>query len=329
MLVIGSDSRVGLSGSQAAQAGSAQEVTGQRSDVVEIWHVEPSSRQITVLSVPRDTLLSMVGDDVSQFGQFNRVNATFNNGPTDLVSTIEDNLGIPINHVVEVDFGGFEGAVNALGGIHLDFNYPAKDTWSDLDITTTGCQLLNGTEALAVARSRHYEYFEDGYWQYDGTSDFGRIQRQDAFLRALISAARSKFNPLTINAFLGSLPQGIVIDNRFSLGELVGLAEDFHSFDPAALATVTLPTLSEGSVSPWGDVLFVDQPAAQQVLVSIFGDELMSPTSPPPDTSLVATPPPAVTTSTPPPATAGSGSSSTGTTTTTSPPPPPFDPTPC
>jgi LCP family protein required for cell wall assembly len=329
MLVIGSDSRVGLNASQAAQAGSAQAVQGQRSDVVQIWHVQPATRQITVLSIPRDTLTSMVGSDVNEFGEFNRINASFNGGASDLVSTIEDNFGIPINHVVEVDFGGFEGAVNALGGIYLNFNYPAQDTYSGLDITTTGCQLLNGTQALAVARSRHYQYFADGYWQYDGTSDFGRIQRQDAFLRALISAARSKFNPLTINAFLGSLPQGIVIDDRFSLGELVELATDFHDFSPQALNTVTLPTISDGDISPWGDVLFVDQPAAQQTLVQIFGNELTAPTFPPPDTDLVSTSPPVVTTTVPTTAASVPGGTTAAPVATTTTTVPPFDPSPC
>ena len=100
-----------------------------------------------------------------------------------MVKTITANFGIPINHVVQVDFAGFQDAVNALGGIYLDFPYPAKDAYSGLDITTPGCQLLNGAQALAVARARHYEYYADGYWQYDGTSDFGRIQRQDVFIR--------------------------------------------------------------------------------------------------------------------------------------------------
>ena len=68
------------------------------------------------------------------------------------MKTITDNFGIPINHVVQVDFSGFQDAVNALGGIYLDFPYPAKDTYSGLDITTAGCQLLNGAQALAVAR---------------------------------------------------------------------------------------------------------------------------------------------------------------------------------
>ncbi len=326
MLVIGSDSRVGLTPAQQAQAGNADVVQGQRSDVVMIWRVDPATRQISIISIPRDTLVSMVGADVSQDGTFNRINASFDGGANDLVQTIEANFGIPINHVMQVDFGGLEGAVNALGGIYLDFPYPAKDAYSGLDITTPGCQLLNGTQALAVARSRHYEYYEDGYWQYDGTSDFGRIQRQDVFLRALIAQAKTKYNPLTINALIGSIPQGIVIDDQLSLSDLVGLAEDFHSVNPDSIQTQTLPTISDGYVSPWGDVLFVDQPAAQQMLVSLFGTQLTTPTAPPPDTSLVATPPPVVvpTTTTAPPST-GATTTPPGSTTTA----PSFDPVPC
>ena len=119
---------------------------------------------------------------------------------------------------MQVDFGGFEGAVNAIGGITMNFPYPAKDAYSGLNITSAGCQLLNGTQALAVARSRHYEYYANGYWQFDGTGDFGRIDRQDAFLRALVDQARTKYNPLTINALLGSIPQGITIDDQLSAG---------------------------------------------------------------------------------------------------------------
>ena len=248
MLVIGSDSRVGESSSAF---GSSSVVTGQRSDVLMIWHVDPATKQITVVSIPRDTLVTMDGDQ-SELGTFNRINSAYNEGPNLLVKTIEANFGIPINHVIQVDFAGFQGAVNALGGVWMDFPYPAKDAYSGLDITTPGCQLLNGTAALAVARSRHYSYYAGGEWQYDGSSDFGRIQRQDAFLRAMITAAKSKTNPLTINAFLGSLPQGLVIDDSFSLNELIGLAATFRGFNPDALVTQTLPTTSIGAVSPWG-----------------------------------------------------------------------------
>ena len=253
--------------------------------------------------------------------------------------TITANLGIPINHVVQVDFSGFQDAVDALGGISLSFPYPAKDAYSGLNITAPGCQLLNGAQALAVARARHYEYLANGYWQYDPTSDFGRIQRQDVFIRALMSSAKSKVNPLTVNAFIGSIHEGLVIDDGFGLNELIGLALTYHSFDPASLAAQTLPTVSSNAFGGLGDVLTVDQPAAQQMLVNIFGSSLVTPTNPPPDAAGYPNPPPTITTTTTtttsptkthatgvrtPASSSGSAASITATTA-----PPSFDPVPC
>src|SRR5271166_1059549 len=275
ILVIGSDSRVGESSSAF---GSSSVVTGQRSDVVMIWHVDPGTRQVSIISIPRDTLVSMDADQ-NNLGQFNRINSAYNEGANLSVKTIEENFGIPVNHVVQIDFSGFQGAVDALGGVWMNFPYPAKDVWSGLDITNPGCQRLNGAQALAVARSRHYEYYANGYWQYDGTSDFGRIQRQDVFIKALITAAKSKVNPLTVNSFLGSIHEGIQIDDGFGFNELIGLALTYHSFDPTSLGGLTLPTVAANGFGDLGDVLTVDQPAAQQMLVSIFGSSLVTPTN--------------------------------------------------
>jgi LCP family protein required for cell wall assembly len=333
ILVIGSDTRAGETGGQAQQFGSSSLVTGQRSDVVQLWRVTPSTKQIQIVSIPRDTVVSMLPPDSEQFGTYNRINSSYNSGPDQLVKTITANFGIPINHVVVVDFSGFEDAVNALGGIYLNFNYPAKDSYSGLDITTPGCQLLSGFQALAVARARHYEYYANGYWQYDPTSDFGRIQRQDTFIRALMDAAKSKVNPLTVNAFIGSLHEGVSIDNGFSFNELIGLALTYHSFNPADLQAQTLPTVPSSAFGGLGDVLTVDQPAAQQLLVNVFGSSLITPTDPPPNENGVAEQPPTVTPTTAPTSTAapvsgssGSASVTPATTTTTS---PPYNPSVC
>lgn len=328
LLVIGSDSRVGAK--VTTGVGTTTTVGGQRSDVVMVWHVVPSTKKITILSIPRDTLTQMVGKNVTEFGQFAKMNSSYNSGATLLVQTIQDNFGIPINHVVQVDFAGFKGAVNALGGVYMDFKYPAKDAYSGLNITSTGCQLLNGTEALAVARSRHYEYDETGEWIDTALGDLARIRRQDSFLKSLVDAAKSEYNPLQLNAFLGSLPQGIEIDKTFSLSEMVGIAEDFHSITPNTIVTDTLPTLTGGDVTPYGDVLFVNEPAAQQLLVSIFGNELTTPTAPPPNETFVPITPATLTQASS--ATSTSSGSSTPTnayTTTELDTTPPYDPTPC
>jgi LCP family protein required for cell wall assembly len=331
MLVIGSDSRLGAKASTGV--GSSTTVTGQRSDVVMIWHVVPATRKITILSIPRDTMTQMVGKDASEFGRFNRINASYNSGPSYLVRTIQDNFGIPISHVVEVNFSGFKGAVDALGGVYMNFRYPARDAWSGLQVPTAGCRLLNGTEALAVARSRHYQYEVNGQWVDTPVGDLGRIKRQDAFLRALVDAAKRDVNPLRLNAFLGSLPQGLVIDKTLSLGEMFRLAIDFHSLTPNSITTYTLPTTTVGAVTPWGDVLFVSQPADQQLLVRIFGNELIRPTAPPPGPTLHPEQPPSV----PAGATSGTGSAGSGSsgsgggasTASTQSGTPTFDPTPC
>jgi hypothetical protein len=145
-----------------------------------------------------------------------------------------------------------------------------------------------------------------------------------------MDAAKSKVNPLTVNAFIGSIHEGVTIDDGFSLNELIGLALTYHSFDPAQLQGETMPTVSSSAFPSLGDVLTVDQPATQQMLSSIFGSSLVTPTNPPPNVNGVPTPPPTITPTTTPPstgATAAGGSAATTTPTTT--PPPSFDPTSC
>ncbi len=330
VLLIGSDSRVGESSADAAHFGDQQNAGGQRSDVVKIVHVVPATGQVSVLSIPRDTVVTVAGD-TSEVGKYNRINATYNAGPDQLVQTIEANFGIPIEHVVQVDFAGLRGAVDAIGGIHVSFPYPAKDSYTGLNVTQTGCQVLNGGYSLALARSRHYQYYKNGYWQYDGTSDFGRIQRQNTFLKAVINQAETKYNPLTLNAFVGSVVQGVTVDSTFTVSDLISLARQFHTFSSNALATATLPTYAAYSseFGYLGSVLYVQQPQAQQVISQFLGEAPDTPFSPPPGPyGVVST---TTTSSTYPPATVAGGStpststsSSTTTTIETD-----FDPVPC
>ena len=333
VLLIGSDSRVGVSGADQNAYGNTASAGGQRSDVIKIVHVVPATGQVSVLSIPRDTVVTVAGD-TSQIGKYNRINSTYNNGPDQLVQTIEANFGIPIEHVVQLNFIGFRGAVDAIGGVQLNFPYPAKDAYTGLDITTPGCQHLNGGYSLAVARSRHYQYYADGYWQYDGTSDFGRIQRQNAFLKALINQAEKQYNPLTLNAFIGSVVQGVTIDSTFSISALVTLAQQFRSFASGSLATATLPAVgSDSSVFGYlGSVLYVQQPQANQVISQFLGAPAPTPLTPPPGPDGAVSTSTTSTTSTVPPTTYSTGGSTPATTApavTTTTIQTDFDPTPC
>jgi LCP family protein required for cell wall assembly len=197
----------------------------------------------------------------------NRINAAYDGGPDLLVQTIEKNFGIPINHYVAVGFPGFSGMVNALGGVTMDFPTPVKDQYTGLDVTTTGCQVVNGTTALQLVRSRHLYYKNaNGYWEYDGLSDFSRIQRQDAFFRAVLARVNASItSPLTINSFIGAAVGNLTIDDTLSQGDLLHIANVFRGLPKKHLVTETLPTTAYVS-SGGADVLKEAQPYAQNVI---------------------------------------------------------------
>jgi len=288
VLVVGSDSRAGNTGQAVQSFGSAAQVGGQRSDTIKVLHVDPAAGTAELLSIPRDTYVQLSGmPSGTGLATDNKINTAFNSGPNALIQTIENTFGIPISHFVTVDFGGVIDLVNSVGGIRLDFAYPVRDNDngnnnSGLRITHAGCQTLSGNMALALSRSRYYQYeVQPGYWEYDATSDLGRIQRQNAIIEAVIDRAKSSYNPLTVNAFLGSLVHDITKDDQMSTGMIVSLAQRFHAFSGSALKTFTLPTT--GASSAAGDVEVVQQPAAQQMIAQFLGTAPNDVTTPPLD----------------------------------------------
>ena len=93
-------------------------------------------------------------------------------------------------------------------------------------------------------RSRHLYYMNsNGYWEYDGLSDFSRIQRQDAFFRAVLAKINSSItNPLAINAFIGAAVGNLTIDDTLTQGDLLHIADVFRGLPSSHLVTETLPT---------------------------------------------------------------------------------------
>ncbi len=269
MLLVGSDSRAFVNENNQTQVnafGNEADAGGQRSDVTMVARFDPAAKTVTILSIPRDLWVDIPGN-VNGISGMNRINAAFNSGPDLLVQTIEQVLGIPINHYMSIDFPGFSGMVNALGGITMDFPTPVKDAYTGLDVTTTGCQVVNGTVALQLVRSRHLYYMDsNGEWVYDGQSDFSRIQRQDAFFRAVLAKVSASItNPFTINAFIGAAVGNLTIDDTLSQGDLLHIAEVFRDLPSSHLITETLPTIAY--VTDGGaDVLQEAQPYARNMI---------------------------------------------------------------
>jgi LCP family protein required for cell wall assembly len=290
LLIVGSDSRANVGAGPSAAFGNSSQVQGQRSDVTMIVHVDPQLRRVSILSIPRDLVVPIAGT-----GGSDRINAAFDSGPEQLVQTIENDFSIPVQHYVLVDFSGFESVVNALDGINLDFPYPAKDAYSGLDITAPGCRHLDGSAALAVARSRHYYYLKDGYWQYDGSSDLSRIRRQHVFLQVIARTALDQglTDPLKANAFIGSIVHDMTIDNTFAVSDMVNLARQMSSIDPASIPTYTFPSQVANNYGSLGDVLLPLSNDDQATVAAFLGipPPLTSPsTAASPGTTVPGTP---------------------------------------
>ena len=344
LLLIGSDSRVGETAAEAQQFGNATNAGGQRSDTIKIVHVDPSTGTASTLSIPRDTYVQLSGVPSSTgLSTDNKINAAFGSGPDALIQTIENTFGIPISHYIVINFFGLQDAVNALGGISMDFPYPVRDrdcstgvcyNNSGLDIPTAGCQVLDGAQALSLSRSRYFQWYQDGEWNSDPTSDIGRITRQNLIISAAVDKAKGTYDPLRINTLLSSVVHDFSKDDGLSASDLFSLAERYHAFSGSDLQSYTLPTVGAQSDQA-GDVEVVQPDEASQTITQFLGGPFGPITTPPIDaygneltltvpTTVPTTPTTAVPTTTAP--------SAKKVTTTTAPPAsniPFYDPRPC
>lgn len=272
ILLVGNNSRAALNGKQSNSFGTAQQVGGARSDVTMLLHLNPATHQASLLSIPRDLFMPIPGTTKA-----NRVDAALNFGPDRLVQTIQQDLGITINHYVELNFDTFQNVINILGGVKMYFPTPVRDAYSGLNITQAGCQQLNGFQALAVVRARHMFYQQNGTWQYDGLGDLSRIQRDHEFLRVLAAQVQSQAggNPLVLNKIIGAVAPQLQVDSAFSLSTLLGLVTTYHSINPNAIPTATLPVAYANNYvyrgANYGDVVMPVQPLDQQVIDTFLG----------------------------------------------------------
>lgn len=185
-LVIGSDSREGLSKEDQAQAGSPDDprVTGQRSDSILLVHIDGRREKTVVLSFPRDLLV-----DIPGVGE-GKIAASFENGPFRVVSTVKRLTGIEPNHFMAVNLAGFQSVVDSIGGVVMCVDTPMHDPKSGLNLPHSGCWLLDGSHSLAFVRARNVCEDDAAF------PDFARITRQQQFLRAILAKALSLPNLL-------------------------------------------------------------------------------------------------------------------------------------
>jgi LCP family protein required for cell wall assembly len=234
-LLVGSDSRENIDPSSPdfGGIGDAAEVGGRRSDTIMILRREKNGGA-ALLSLPRDLWIEIAGT-----GRHNRINSAYSEGADRLASTVSQSLGVPVNHYVEVDFEGFKRIVDRIGGVEICVEHATRDKNTGLALQP-GCQVLDGVQGLAYARSRYYEEFRDDRWQMDPRADLGRIERQQHFIRQAVDGVmrRIQSSPFGAGDLVDAVASSVRIDASV---DPLRAAQALQAAAGNGLATYTLP----------------------------------------------------------------------------------------
>jgi LCP family protein required for cell wall assembly len=211
VLILGSDTRAGLSAEEQAAFGTPETVEGERSDTIILLHVDPRREKAVVVHFPRDLRVQIPGHGTD------RINAAYElGGPRLTVSTVHEYTDLPIHNYVEVNLAGFQGLVDALGGVEICVDRPMHDPKARLELPRAGCYLLHGDQALAFVRARNVEG--------DIVPDFSRIARQQQFMRAMMNrllSVRSLLDSEVIQQAVGN----VRTDERLRGADLILLGQ--------------------------------------------------------------------------------------------------------
>jgi LCP family protein required for cell wall assembly len=207
-----------------------------------------------------------------------KINAAYSyGGPSLMVQTIRENLGIEVNHYVEVGFVGFTSMVDELGGIEMTFPYPARDVSSGLDVEA-GTQIVDGDTALAYARSRKYQEYQNGNWVGVEASDIGRTQRQQEVVKALLTEMKSPGSIAEAGQIAGSLARYMTIDATLADSSVAGLAWDFRGLLTGGIDGHTLPVY--GDSVGGAAVVRAAEPDASAMIEEFLGGSVAVSTAP-------------------------------------------------
>lgn len=229
-LIVGSDNRDPAALEAAGLNPKAfGDVGGERSDTILLLRFEGGKAKM--LSIPRDLYIK-----IAETGQTQKINAAYGGGPRRLILTIQQSLGIPVHHYVEIDFVSFAGLVDSVGGVDIDFPTAAIDHNSGLDVKQAGVNHLDGPMALAFVRSRHYQEVQNGKEQPErNRGDLDRVLRQQQFLTAILGELGQSKNPFTLARAADSISGGIRIDDDLGLTAAMRLAWRLRGMHPESI----------------------------------------------------------------------------------------------
>lgn len=216
------------------------DLSGALADVI-IMVLMPQDGSAPILaSLPRDLYLPSLCTD-----SYSRINAALGgcrgvaSGPELLSLTVQDFTGIAVDHFLRVNFSGFRGVIDVLGGVEICVDHPTRDSKAELYLDA-GCTLADGAVTLAWVRSRHTQELVDGVWRSVGASDFTRQEHQQDVLIKLLGKVRQFGSLAALGELADELADYVRLDESFSIGDAVSLAWSYRDIDPSSLQRVGL-----------------------------------------------------------------------------------------
>lgn len=244
---------------------------GIRPDVLVLVNIDVDKGGVTMVNMPRDLMVTMPGCDPAEdkpgitTGTVDQLNhAMFYGGLDCQGKTIENVTGVHLDHMVLVDFAGFQSIVDSVGGIDMCIPEPLQDPKAKLDLPA-GEQTLDGLQALALARSR--DTTENG-------SDLDRIKRQQEMIGAIlrkVTTGEIMSSPATLYDFFGSVTDSMTTDSEFGVDEMAELAIAMREVDLGRMNMVTVP------VEDYNDAkVQLMEPQASELFTAVAAGEATS-----------------------------------------------------
>lgn len=269
ILLAGVDKRDGISEADIKRLKLGR-TEGARSDTMMLMHVSKNHDKVTIVSLPRDSLVTIPAHKTATGGQAGaqsgKLTWAYSYGGAQLMKdTIQGATGVKIDHYVEVNFLGFLKVVDAVGGVEICTEKPINDKASGLKLAA-GTHHVDGAQALAFARARH------GLGE-----DIGRMQRQQEFMSALMSQAIGKSkDPVTATKVLNAFLSAVRVDEGLKKN-VNSLAQQFKDISLGNVEFAKVPIANQAGTAFLGgvnqSVVLWDENAARKMFKKIVNDE--------------------------------------------------------
>jgi LCP family protein required for cell wall assembly len=270
ILVYGNDNRAGLTPHQQYILRTGHDKSNN-TDTIMIVHISPGRHRVTVMSIPRDTMVPIYQCDsgpgyAGQQANLNsavQVNSLLQIGdPTCLWKTIEQQTGIRIDHFIGIGMLGFVKVVNDLGGVNVCVPFNVNDPVSGLNLPS-GRHHINGIQALAFWRTR--EAIGTG-------SDLQRIERDQFMSAQVVKGVLNSgllSNPIRLVSVITDAAASMTTDSGMTVSDLVRIGESSRNLSGKNVQFITVPNV------PWtqnANRIQFEQPQASEVFSAIAHD---------------------------------------------------------